>query len=74
MKLLFEILMAFGSISGAILMSLNIPDWSPFGYILFVIGSSAGIVVGNMTGVKSLTLMSVCFTIINVIGVYRWLM
>lgn len=66
--------MAAGSIGGAVLMALNIPGLSQYGYIFFLIGSFSGIIVGQLFKVKSLTLMSVCFTIINTIGLYRWVL
>lgn len=66
--------MTVGSIAGAILMALNIPGISQYGYILFLIGSIFGIMVGELTEVRSLTIMSAFFTVINTLGVYRWVL
>lgn len=67
-----EVLMVVGAIAGSTLLALNIPT-SKWGYVLFLMSSAPGIYVGLKTGVKSLTITSVYFTIINAIGVYRWI-
>ena len=73
-KLLFaaEVLMVVGAIVGSTWLALNIPS-SKWGYLLFLLSSAPGIYVGLKTGVKSLTITSVYFTIVNAMGVYRWI-
>lgn len=74
-KVLFaaEVLMVLGAVAGSTLLALNIPI-SKWGYLMFLISSVSGLYVGWKTGVKSLTILNVYFTIINAIGVYRWMM
>jgi nicotinamide riboside transporter PnuC len=69
--LIAEVLMVAGAILGSMLLSLNI-DASKWGYVLFLISSVSSIYVGQKKNVLSLTLMSISFTIINMVGVYRW--
>ena len=65
-----EVVMVGGAIVGSLLIALNIPV-SKWGYLLFLLSSMSGIYVGTKTR-KSLTIMNQYFTIVNVIGVYRW--
>lgn len=68
-----EILMVLGAIAGSTLLALNIPA-SKWGYMLFLFSSSSGIYVGLKTKVNSLTILNLYFTIVNAMGVYRWMM
>jgi hypothetical protein len=65
--------MVITALIGSVTLSLN-EDYSRYGYIAFLISSIAGIYEGYFRQVTSLTIMSVCFTIINVVGVYRWIL
>lgn len=65
--------MLAGGIQGSLLLALAIPE-SKWGYLLFLIGSIAGVQVGRMTKIKSLTILNFYFTIVNGIGVYRWIL
>ena len=67
-----EVAMVVGAIVGSSILALNVPI-SKWGYLAFLLSSSSGIFVGVKTGVKSLTILNVYFTIINTIGVYRWI-
>jgi drug/metabolite transporter (DMT)-like permease len=62
---------AFG-VAGATLIALNLPI-SGWGFILFLVSSASWTVAGVMMREHSLILLNAAFTVINVIGIYRWL-
>jgi len=68
-----EIVMVVGAIIGAALLAFNI-DESKWGYLAFLISSSSGIYVGIKQNVWSLTALNLFFTVVNIIGVYRWIL
>ena len=61
----------FGSV-GALLLAINI-SISGWGFILFLVSSIAWLLVGVREHEKSLIIMNIVFTVINIIGVARWL-
>lgn len=67
-----EIVMVLGAILGSTILAMNVPE-SKWGYILFLVSSSFGIYVGAKTKVNSLTILNGYFTIVNAMGVYRWI-
>jgi hypothetical protein len=70
--LLWETVMVLGAIIGSTILAMNV-DISKWGYAFFLLSSSAGIYVGVYRHVISLTMLNVFFTIVNGVGVYRWL-
>jgi len=66
-----EATMILGALIGSTVLAMNI-DVSKWGYVFFTLSSASGVYVGVKRGVLSLTLLNICFTLINVAGVYRW--
>jgi hypothetical protein len=62
---------AFG-IAGAVIIALNLP-FSGWGFCLFLGSSFAWTVVGVRMRENSLVALNSVFTVINLLGVYRWL-
>lgn len=60
-------------IAGAVLIALNIPE-SGWGFALFLGSSVCWGLAAIMMKESSLGLLQATFTIINVMGVYRWLL
>ena len=60
-------------IAGAVLIALNIPE-SGWGFVLFLGSSVCWGLAAIMMKESSLGLLQATFTIINVMGVYRWLL
>jgi len=59
-------------VSGAVLVALNLPV-SGWGFVLFLVSSVSWTVAGVMMRERSLIVLNVVFTIINMLGIYRWL-
>ena len=59
-------------VAGAGLIALNLPI-SGWGFILFLVSSVSWTAAGIMMREHSLILLNAAFTVINLIGVYRWL-
>ena len=60
-------------IAGATLIALNLP-YSGWGFALFRVSSVCWGVAGLMMREVSLLLLQAVFTVINLLGVYRWLL
>jgi len=60
-------------IAGGIMISLNIPDVTRYGFIPFLFSSVIWIVVALKMQEMSLVALNATFMIINIIGIYRWL-
>lgn len=60
-------------IIGAILVALNF-EFSKFGYIFFIISSITWAIQACKNKDKALLSLNVVFTIINTIGIYRWIL
>lgn len=60
-------------ILAALLLALNI-KYSPFAYILFFISSFLWVEYGLMIKNKSIVVMNFVFSIINLIGIVRWIL
>lgn len=70
-----ELLAWFGAITGpmgAMLLAANIRA-SGYGYILFTLSSVAMLIVGLASNNPQLVTMNSIFTVINLVGAYRWL-
>ena len=59
-------------VAGAILLSLNI-SISGYGYIFFVLSSTTLVVWAFKEKQKHQLMMQIIFTMINVLGIYKWL-
>ena len=59
-------------VTGASLIALNLPI-SGWGFLLFLVSSVSWTVAGVMMREHSLILLNAVFTVINVLGIYRWL-
>lgn len=61
-------------ICAAIVVSLNlgtrITGW---GFVVFTVSSTAWVAAGLLGGLPSLVVQNAVLTVINVIGIYRWL-
>ena len=60
------------AIPGAILVALHIPE-SKYGFPLFLYASTTWIYLAFKMKEKSLMLIETAFTLINLIGIYRWM-
>lgn len=69
--LAFEIAAVGFGIFGAIILALNLP-YSKYAYIAFLLSSLASIRISLGKSWAFLT-TSICFSIINTIGIVRWL-
>lgn len=58
-------------IAGAVLIALNL-GFAAYGFGLFLISSLLWTAVGWVHREPSLTVLQSAFTVINVIGIYRW--
>ena len=58
---------------GALLIALNLPI-SGYGFVIFLLSSTSWLVAGMATGNRRLVLMNVAFTLVNLVGIYRWLL
>ena len=59
-------------VAGAIMIALNL-GLVIYGFALFLISSVLWSAIGWLQRETSLVVLQVAFTIINVIGIYRWL-
>jgi nicotinamide riboside transporter PnuC len=71
MNKIFEMIGAICGVSGAVLVSLNIPQ-SKYGFVLFLISSILLGVVSWQRNMQYLLTMQTVFFWINVVGVIRW--
>ena len=63
-----------GGIVGALMVALNSDAISAYGYIFFTASSVSWTIAATWMREWSLMRMSFAFTIINIIGVYQWLL
>lgn len=71
-KKMWDGLYLFGSMSGAPLIALNI-SLGVWGYVLFLISSVASIMLlKGSNASKSMMIVAVYFTIVNTIGIIRY--
>lgn len=59
-------------VAGALLVAINIPQ-SGYGFLLFLISSTSWFVAAYRMREISLMILQAVFTVINLIGVWRWL-
>jgi len=71
MNKLFEMIGAICGVSGAVLVSLNIPQ-SKYGFMLFLVSSILLGVVSWQRNMRYLLIMQMVFLGINIVGVVRW--
>ena len=69
----YETLMVVGSVLGSILLALNI-EYSKYGFLLFLVGSVFGLITSLIIKRSSFVMMNAYFTVVNLIGVYRWVL
>jgi hypothetical protein len=60
------------AIVGALVIALNLP-FSGWGFVAFLISSVIWTIAGIMMKEPSLVVLQGTFVIINLIGIYRWL-
>ncbi len=71
-KKIWDSLYLFGSLAGAPLIALNI-SLGVWGYVLFLISSISSIILLKSSNAsKSLMIVAVYFTIVNAIGIIRY--
>ena len=63
-----------GGIVGALMVALNSDAISAYGYIFFTSSSVSWTIAATWMREWSLMRMSFAFTIINILGVYQWLL
>ena len=66
-------LATFLGIIGAVMVSLNIPDITRYGFLPFLISSIIWIFVAFGMKENSLIALNATFIVINIVGIYRWL-
>jgi nicotinamide riboside transporter PnuC len=71
MNKIFEMIGAICGVSGAVLVSLNIPQ-SKYGFVLFLISSILLGIVSWQSKMPYLLSMQIVFLGINIVGVVRW--
>ena len=59
-------------IAAALVVALNLP-FSGWGFVLFLVSSVSWTVAGVIMRENSLALLNGVFTVINLLGIYRWL-
>ncbi|OEJ63861.1 hypothetical protein [Magnetovibrio blakemorei] len=59
-------------VTGAALVALNLPV-SGWGFVLFLVSSVSWAIAGVVMHERSLLLLNAVFIIINLLGIYRWL-
>ncbi len=59
-------------IAGATIIALNLPI-SGWGFVLFLVSSVSWTIAGLRMRENSLALLQAAFTVINLLGIYRWL-
>ena len=60
------------AIIGALAIALNIP-YSGWGFVAFLVSSLSWSIAGFMMKEPSLVVLQGTFVVINLIGIYRWL-
>lgn len=72
-----DIIQWFATITGiiaAIMVASNIsPKVSGYGFVIFTASSIAWVTFGILSGEPPLTIQNIVLTLINFIGIYRWL-
>ncbi|MBF0098234.1 MAG: nicotinamide mononucleotide transporter [Magnetococcales bacterium] len=59
-------------VAGALLVAMNIPQ-SGYGFLLFLLSSVSWFIAAYRMHEISLMILQAVFTVINLIGVWRWL-
>ncbi len=57
---------------GALVIALNIPI-SGWGFVAFLISSVSWTIAGVLMKEPSIVILQATFTVVNLIGIYRWL-
>jgi nicotinamide riboside transporter PnuC len=68
---IFEMIGAICGVTGAVLVSLNIPQ-SKYGFVLFLISSILLGIVSWQRNMQYLLTMQMVFLGINAVGIFRW--
>jgi len=71
MNKIFEMIGAICGVSGAVLVSFNIPQ-SKYGFVLFLISSILLGIVSWQRKMQYLLIMQTVFLGINIVGIVRW--
>ncbi len=59
-------------VAGALILALNLP-FSGWGWVLFAISALTWTIAGIVMRELSLVLLQVGFLVVDVLGIYRWL-
>ncbi|MBF0186280.1 MAG: nicotinamide mononucleotide transporter [Magnetococcales bacterium] len=59
-------------VAGALLVAMNIPQ-SGYGFLLFLVSSISWFIAAYRMREISLMILQAVFTVINLVGVWRWL-
>ena len=65
-------LATFLGVMGGVMISLNIPEITRYGFIPFLFSSVIWIFVAVKMNERSLVMLNATFIIINVTGIYQW--
>lgn len=72
-----EVIRWFATINGVIAAIVVAGNFggivTGIGFVIFTLSSLAWVLAGYLEGLPSLTTQNIVLTVINVIGVYRWL-
>lgn len=62
------------AIVGAVIVSLRLsPRLTGLGFVVFLVSSTSWVAAGSMSGTYSLVAQNGVLTVINLVGIYRWL-
>lgn len=67
-----DALACWTGVLGAVLMSANI-SYSGYAYLFWLVSSVAWILYGKAENNENIMLMNMVFTLLNLIGIYRWI-
>ncbi len=59
-------------IAGGILIAINSPEYSKFGFIFFLISAISWLIQGWKSQDLPLVLLNCVFIVIDIIGIYKW--
>jgi hypothetical protein len=74
MKTIIGQISFWGAVIGAILLALNL-TWSGWAYVPFLISNIATVhLLRQSNSPKVIEMQSIFFIIVNIVGIFRWLM
>ncbi len=69
---MIDMIAPIASLSAAFLMSRGNVRLIPYAYILYILGSILWILVGIHASLNSLVFTNVCFILLEVVALYKW--